>query len=67
MMSWAPKPNVAPMMVALASRGVRSTPSMPRMIATAITNTKKRHRLAASADMVDIRAPVRWDPERAAA
>ena len=54
------------MMVALARRGVRLSPSMPRMVAMAMTRTKKRQMLAASPEMVVTRAPARADPDLAA-
>ena len=64
---WAPKPMVAPMMVALASRGVRLIPSMPKMMATATTQTKNRQMVAASPAMVVTRAPARSEAARWAA
>ena len=56
---WAPKPSVAPMMVALASNGVRLIPSMPRTIAMANTAIAKRHALAMTAAAVCTRATAR--------
>src|ERR1035441_7220855 len=55
MSACAPKPMVAPMIVALARSGVRSTPSIPRMIAMAPIATANRHALASTAALVDPR------------
>jgi len=40
---------------------------MPRQMATATTKTKNRHTLATTAETVDMRAPIREEPERASA
>ena len=42
-------------------------PTMPRQIATATTKTRKRQTLATTAETVDMRAPMREEPERGSA
>ncbi len=55
------------MMVALANKGVRLIPSIPRTMPPATTKTNRRHTFATRPDMVWTRAAARTEPRLVAA